>query len=183
MTIAALELGSLGELITGLATLALAITAAATVIGTKDSFISQARESRGRWLAELHTRFTTEPSFKSVRQQLYNKGQSELNGALVHARTLEASETAQLLSHAEQKLLVQLDDYLDFLALIWSLIDNDQLDKEDAYRLFSWYVLHPFEVDAVAVEIKRNYAPVVKLCAMFREMKAINDAARKACPA
>lgn len=165
------QLGSLGEFITGLATLALAVTAALTVFGAKDSFTAQARESRGRWLAELHTRFTTESSFQSIRKQLYNRERSELNQTLLRARAWEVQETLRPLSDAERKLLVELDDYLDFFALIWNLIDNDQLHREDAYRLFSWYVLDALEVPAVAAEINRSYKPVVELGAVFKEMR------------
>lgn len=171
MTFCAIGLGALGEFITGLATLGLAATALFTVIGARDSFLSQSREKRGRWLADLHTRFTTEPSFKSIRQQLYNRDQSELHGAIKHVHEWEAGENVQPLSEAERTLIVELDDYLDFFSLIWHLIDNNQLDRDDAYNLFSWYALDPFEVEEVKVEITRNYPSVKKLDEMFESMK------------
>jgi hypothetical protein len=170
MVVCVIGLGSLGEFITGIATLALAATAFFTVVGANDSFLSQSREKRGRWLADLHTRFTTEPSFKSTRQQLYNGEQSELHGAVKHVHEREADENAQPLSRAERELIVELDDYLDFFSLIWHLIDNNQLDSEDAYNLFSWYALDPFEVAVIETEITRNYPYVKKLGIKFERM-------------
>ena len=170
MVVCAIGLGSLGEFITGIATLVLAGTAFFTVIGSRDSFLSQSREKRGRWLAELQARFTTEPSFKSIRQQLYNREQSELHGAVKHVHEWEAGENPQPLSEGERKLIVELDDYLDFFSLIWNLIDNNQLDSEDAFNLFSWYALDPFEVPVIETEITRNYPYVEKLGIKFEAM-------------
>ncbi len=174
MVVYALEVGPLGELITGLATALLAITAIATVLFTKGDFRAQAQEKRkeakerrGRWLTDLHTRFTTEASFQSIRRQLYNREQSELIKALAHKRKWENQESDQPLSSEEQRLVVEFDDYLDFFALIWHLIENGQLDAYDAYILFSWYVLDPFEAEEVMSEITVSYPSVVKLRVKF----------------
>jgi hypothetical protein len=182
MVVCAIGLGSLGEFITGIATLGLAATALFTVISARDGFLSQARENRGRWLADLHTRFTTEASFKSIRQQLYNREQSELHGALTHVHEREAHENTQPLSQTEQELIVELDDYLDFFSLIWHLIDNNQLDSEDAYNLFSWYALDPFEVAVIETEITRNYPYVKKLGKKFESMKEERDLLTRSSP-
>lgn len=172
MVVCAIDLGSVGEFITGIATLALAGTAFFTIIGSNDSLLSQSRENRGRWLADLQARFTTEPSFKSIREQLYNREQSELHGALEHVHERQAGRNDHPLSEAERKLIVELDDYLDFFSLVWHLIDNNQLDSEDAFNLFSWYALDPFEVPVIETEITRNYPYVKKLGIKFEAMNA-----------
>jgi hypothetical protein len=179
-------IGHVGEFITGVATTGLAVVAALTVLGARkgfrqqqEGFLTQRAESSGRWLLDLHARFTTEPSFQSIRRQLYNREESELVKALVHKHAWDKREAGPL-SREEQKLVVELDDYLDFFALLLHLVEEGHLDVDDAYNLFSWYALDALEVDEVKTVITENFQnSVVKLCAKFNEIHAQRQASTR----
>jgi hypothetical protein len=167
------SLGDIVDLITGIATAAIAITAVATVLAGLSTYIAQGRERRGRWLADLQQRFASEPVFQSVRRELYNGDESELAKTLGRKRALRDDHIAVALNpltDQERHLLVALDDYLDFFGLLERLIREKELGERDAYVLFSWYVLSGVEIEAVTKEISANFEWVVALRERFKRI-------------
>lgn len=163
------SLSDVGQFITGIGTLLLAIAGAGTaVFGIKTYRSQQAdrrqkvTEARGRWLTELLQRFSDSPSTKLVRQELYSKQQSNLVSALRRQRQCKAGASESLTS-SETTLLIALDDYLDFLSLIAYLVENDQLEISEAQRMFSWYLKDALEVPEVKEEIQEYFRPVERL--------------------
>src|SRR5436305_14745711 len=103
--------GDVGQFLTGIGTLVLALAAFGTALygvltyqGQQDDRRRQeedrvrlAAEARGRWLTELLQRFSDTPTFEAVRRQLYNKTDSELIRALRRERLLKNGEQTGVL--------------------------------------------------------------------------------------
>ena len=151
--------------------MALALAAIVTARFGYSEYQTQGRTRRGQWLTDLHKRFTREWSFQAVRRELYNGADSDLAQALAHKDALEENEGLRAsapLTEAERKLIVALDDYLDFLGLIEYLIVASELDEREAYALFSWYALDGLEVPAILNEIEDSFQLVADLRRRFR---------------
>lgn len=184
MLLADAFIGDLGNFITGIATAVLALGAAYTAR-------SALRERRGRWLMDLRLTMVDREAFQTVREQLYHEikcpGSSKLCAALRHRR----SEAATALSAKQTKLLVALDDYLDFFDLIEHLIANGELGLKEADDMFSWYVSEPLRVPLIASEVDEAFTAVRELnnafdriheleaCGRGREIKRFSKDYRK----
>jgi hypothetical protein len=169
------SVGEVGQLITGIATLLLALAASGTALFGVKTYraqlddrrqqeadrVRQVAEARGRWLTELLQRFSDCLTFRTVRRELYNKEQGELVRALRRERRLAKGEEVGVLTDAETALLVALDDYLDFLSLIEYLVEHRQLELPEAKQMFSWYVGNALDRPEVKEEIE-NYFPSVE---------------------
>jgi hypothetical protein len=180
------SLGHVGEFITGIATLLLALAAAGTAaFGVKTysgqlddrrqqeaDRVRQVAEARGRWLTELLQRFSDCAAFKTVRRELYRKEQGELVGSLRRERRLAAGEEVGALTDTETDLLVALDDYLDFLSLVEYLIVHEQLAVVEAHQMFSWYVENALTVAEVKEEVDHYFPSVQKLSDRFEAADA-----------
>jgi hypothetical protein len=164
------SLSNIGQFMTGVGTCALALVALGTVLVAGGSYRVQARENRGRWLTELQHRFESH-TFRSVRRQLYNGEQSDLMRALGHVRRLNDKTRFDSLTEQERRLLVELDDYLDFFELIGHMIKGKRLKVGDAYSLFAWYVLQGIDQGGAELEgeINANFEGVVDLRKRFNE--------------
>ncbi|MFL5913419.1 MAG: hypothetical protein ACJ768_22980 [Gaiellaceae bacterium] len=179
-------LGDIGSLVGGLAALGVVVGgffAAQTAIAQlrvqaeqaevqADQAKGERRENRGRWLTELSARFSDTPSFVAVREQLHEREDSPLVAALERRQAADASKTP--LSLEDAKLLVPLDDYLDFLGLIQYLVQNDYLDEYAAWSLFDWYVIDQLDIPAVNREIDDSFHQVAELRKLFQKLRAQN---------
>jgi hypothetical protein len=175
------SLGDVGQFITGIATLLLALAALGTAIygvlayggqredrrRQEEDRVRQVAEARGRWLTDLLQRFSDSPAFQTVRRELYNKDQGELIRAIPRRRRLESGEETCVLTNAETRLLVALDDYLDFLSLVEYLVEHKQLEVGEAEQMFSWYVEDALKVPAVKEEVGDYFPSVQRLSERF----------------
>lgn len=127
------------------------------------------RESRGRWLTELSARFSDTPSFVIVREQLHTGEDSPLVPALKRRQAHERGDPNEL-TPEDARLLVAFDDYLDFLGLIYYLVNNDYLDEYAAWRLFDWYVRDQLDIGAVTQEIREGFPQVEALRKLFEKL-------------
>jgi hypothetical protein len=152
-----------GSVITGVT----ALVAVPTAVYGLRQYRDQTKERRGRWLHDLSSRFAQEEAFRAVRRELYGGEQSQLVRALRLKNEERGSGRDVSLPDAELDLLVALDDYLDFFALIAHLIDRDELDVEDAAALFSWYVSQALAIPAVRSEVENHFEAVVDLARRF----------------
>lgn len=135
MPLASAFIGDLGDLITGIATAVIAGGAVYAALKALRDYGEQTRERRGRWLMELRLTFADRPAYQTVREQLYDErkrpGRSQLSVALDRKQPDVAGD----LDAAHMKMLVALDDYLDFFELIKHLVDNDQLGLTEADQI------------------------------------------------
>ena len=193
MTLAAASLGEVGDFLTGIASLGLVIGglfAARQAYGQYQVQTEQTRiqteeateqrsENRGRWLMELSARFSDTPSFVTIREQLHRGEESALVAALRKRQAVERRESEPgALSEDDAKLLVALDSYLDFLGLVFHMVDHDYLDEDAASDLFDWYVIDQLEIEPVKDEIERGFGMVRELQHRFAAIRQRERAAR-----
>ena len=171
--------GDIGSLVGGIAAVGVVVggffagrTALAQLRIQAEQAQGERRQNRGKWLTELSARFSDTPSFVTVREQLHAREDSPLVAALV--RRQAADESKSPLSLEDAKLLVPLDDYLDFLGLIHYLVANDYLDEYAAWSLFDWYVIDQLDIPAVNTEIDDSFHQVADLRELFLELRAKN---------
>src|SRR5688572_21917366 len=145
----------------GIAAVFVAGIAVWTAVAGISRYRDEGRERSGRWLTDLQQRFVNEPSFQVVRREIYNGDESDLtrawkrNVALLRDPGALASDP---LTDQERKLLVALDDYLEFLGLLERLIEEGGVQERDAYTMFGWYGLDGTATKAINAEIEgRNF--------------------------
>ena len=192
MNVLAASLESWGTFLGGIGGIMLAVTAIVTAVAAvrtyrqgqaavfrqQEEAQKQAREATGRWLKELQERFANDESFAMVRRELYRGQDSDLVKALARKTAYEDPRVGgPEPSVQDWEMIVALDDYLDFFAFLKRLIDARQLDRDDAYMLFSWYAISGLQVPAVEVEIERSFHWVRDLRRLFAEMKRAREAA------
>ncbi|HEX8645605.1 MAG TPA: hypothetical protein VF715_01810 [Thermoleophilaceae bacterium] len=192
MNVLAASLESWGTFLGGIGGIMLAVTAIVTAVAAvrtyrqgqaavfrqQEEAQKQAREATGRWLKELQERFANDESFAMVRRELYRGQDSDLVQALARKTAYEDPRVGgPEPSVQDWEMIVALDDYLDFFAFLKRLIDARQLDRDDAYMLFSWYAISGLQVPAVEVEIERSFHWVRDLRRLFAEMKRAREAA------
>ena len=172
MTFLASGLGDVGGFIGGVAAGALALIGLVTAIVGLRTYGRQGREKRGRWLTDIQLRFVSEPGFRMIRREIYIGDGSRLASAIRHYHMLaDNSDDRSVvpLSDREREMLVALDDYLEFFALIERLIREKELREDDAYTMFGWYVTDGVD-NEIWSEIDRSQ-PLVK--ALRRRFKGI----------
>ena len=174
-------LGDLGSLLSGLAAVGLVVGGVLAARQAYEQYkvqVNQAsgqrRENRGRWLTELSKRFSDTPSFVMVREHLHLGESSELVAALRRRQQFEQGSSANGVSPADAKLLVALDDYLDFLGLIEYLVAHKYLDPDAAWNLFDWYVINQLDIGPINEEITESFHLVQSLRERFQELRAQN---------
>jgi hypothetical protein len=192
VNVLAASLESWGTFLGGIGGIMLAVTAIVTAVAAvrtyrqgqaavfrqQEEAQKQAREATGRWLKELQERFANDESFAMVRRELYRGQDSDLVQALARKTAYEDPRVGgPEPSVQDWEMIVALDDYLDFFAFLKRLIDARQLDRDDAYMLFSWYAISGLQVPAVEVEIERSFHWVRDLRRLFAEMKRAREAA------
>ena len=137
------SLGDVGGFIGGIAAGALALIGLVTALVALRTYRRQGREKRGRWLTDLQQRFVSEPAFRLIRGQLYIGSTSALADAIRDYYPPDGDPDApkvDVASGTHRELLVALDDYLEFFALIERLIQQRELREDDAHTMFGWYV-------------------------------------------
>ena len=104
-----------------------------------------------------------------VREQLHTGEDSPLVPALKRRQAHERGDPNEL-TPEDARLLVAFDDYLDFLGLIYYLVNNDYLDEYAAWRLFDWYVRDQLDIGAVTQEIREGFPQVEALRKLFEKL-------------
>jgi hypothetical protein len=161
------SIGDVGNLITGIATAVLAVAAVVTAIFGLRTYSQQARENRGRWLVDLRSRFAFDPSIVTVREHLYNERCSPITDALRRKETARQRPDVPRLTEHEMKLLVALDDYLDYLNLVHVLIENGELGEDEAGAILTWYDEQPMKIPEIKQETERFFPSVLQLHGRF----------------
>lgn len=187
------SIGNTGELITGIGTLLLALTAAASAVvalrnygneaaewtQSREREAREAEERSSRWLTALQERFCRDSRFQSVRRQFYIGNGSPMATAFAQKLSIERKEVpaGTALTEAEAQLIAELDSYLDYFGLIWHLVEDEQLDANEAYRLFAWYLTTGLEgITVIFDEVtakSTEFQDMKLLYDRFREMDAV----------
>jgi hypothetical protein len=163
-------LGFSAELLTGLATTGLLVVAISTAIVGIGTYRAQVKEKRGRWLTELTERFSSDPSFRRIRADLYNEEACRTAEALRRKARFRARHSPEeTLTAGETSILVDLDNYLGFFELIHHLVTNREMTVREATALFSWYLDQVTSNDEVSNEIRHYFEPVNELASMIRK--------------
>lgn len=132
------DLGPLGQLLSGLGTLAVA----ALALWARQNYRRQVNLEQMRWLQQLYDSFYNSERYRAVRQAV---DFDELDQTLDLLRRGDADP--HQLSLPERTQLDQFTDYLNFFEWVAFLEKEGQLTFEQLDTMFKYYLIRLLQVD------------------------------------
>ena len=132
------DLGPLGQLLSGLGTLAVA----ALALWARQNYRRQVNLEQMRWLQQLYDSFYNSDRYRAVRQAV---DFDELDQTLELLRRGDADP--HQLSLPERTQLDQFTDYLNFFEWVAFLEKEGQLTFEQLDTMFKYYLIRLLQVD------------------------------------
>jgi hypothetical protein len=134
---------AIGEILTGIGTIALAFAAYSAGVKAVREYSEQKQTERMKWVSELFHRFYDENrSYRQIRQKIDFDDLGEIRSLLDRDARGES-----IADQGERDLLDAFTDYLNFFEYIAFLQKKGQVSKDEIKAMFEYYLKRIIQVD------------------------------------